>query len=66
MRGRLGNVVPLDDEVPEAIRSRTYQRYPNPIYEMGCRGRAKKELRTWATVGGTKDSRRSEKTAEQS
>ena len=24
-----------DDEVPEAIRWRTYQAYPNPIYEMG-------------------------------
>jgi hypothetical protein len=25
----------VDDEVREAIRSRTYQKYPNPIYEMG-------------------------------
>jgi hypothetical protein len=25
----------VNDEVPEAIRERTYQKYPNPIYEMG-------------------------------
>jgi len=24
-----------NDEVPEALRRRTYQTYPNPIYEMG-------------------------------
>jgi hypothetical protein len=25
----------VDDEVPEGTRWRTYQKYPNPIYEMG-------------------------------
>jgi hypothetical protein len=25
----------VHDAVPEAVRWRTYQRYPNPIYEMG-------------------------------
>lgn len=35
MRRCLGHVVPGDDEVPEAVRERTYQKYPNPIYEMG-------------------------------
>jgi hypothetical protein len=35
MRRCLGNVVPGDDEVQEAVRERTYQKYPNPIYEMG-------------------------------
>ena len=32
-----------DDEVPEAIRWRTYQTYPNPIYEMGS------NLGSWET-----------------